>query len=69
MRFFVVVLFLFQYFIVPCGKLTLPNPSKAQQPQEQLYPVIPIGHVCCIFLCPNNSIAACVWDFQRAYRC
>ena len=25
--------------------------------------------VCCIFMCPNNGVAADSWDFQRVHRC
>ena len=32
--------FFYKYFIVPCGKFGSPYPGKAQQPQEQRYPLL-----------------------------
>ena len=53
---------MFGNFIVPYRRLGLPYLSKARQPQGAAIP-IPIG-VCSIFLCPNNGMAASVWDFN-----
>ena len=46
--------------VVLCGKFGSPYLGKAQQPQRAALP-IPIS-VCSIFLCPNDGVAASVWD-------
>ena len=47
-------------YIFPGGKFGSPYPGKAQQPQEQRYPLL---SVCAVFsLCPNNGVAARVGD-------
>ena len=34
--------YFFQYFVVPCGKFGSPHLVKAQQPQEQRYPLLSV---------------------------
>ena len=59
---------LFQLVFVFSTLLSLAgNLGKAQQPQEQRYPFLSVC-VQYIFLCPDNGVAASVWDFQSAHR-
>ena len=53
--------FFFKYFIVPRGKFVSLSLGKAQQPQEQRYTFL--FHVCSIFVCSSNGMAAYAWDF------
>ena len=46
--------------LVLCGKFWSPCLSKAQQPQEQRYHFV---SMCVECSCPNNGMAAKVWDF------
>ena len=38
--------------------------SKAQQPQEQCYPFLPVCAVFSISVRPDNGMDVSVWDFQ-----
>ena len=53
LRFFI---YLSQYFTVPRRKFESPYPGKAQQPQEQRYPFLP---VCVVFLCVQTMVYGC----------
>ena len=52
---FFFVYFKFRYFIVSRGKIGSPYLGKAEQPQEQRYPLCQC-HVCSIFVRPNNGV-------------
>ena len=50
------------YFFVPFGKFDSLYLAKAQQPQEQRYPLL---SVCAVFLCVQTMVwLPSVWDFN-----